>query len=181
MAKLKTCSFCGKETKLFYSKPPCCGDWRCKKKYHEKKNIHSGRDGKSTLPNNSSTFISKGSSKRNVETESNRRSGRNSTIIQKARKPTGELKLFLKIYAERKGICEVTGEYLQFNPSCFAHILAKGPYPGFRLNPDNIIMVKEDIHRLYDQSDKATLLAKYPEAIVIYDKKNKLRYQYYNE
>lgn len=152
-----------------------------KNQKHEKRNIHTKDDIEHTPPSSDTTPCSQNNNgEGDVQPESNRGQNRNSTIVRKTRKKTGEYDLFLKIYAERNGICEITGEQIRFNVSCFAHILAKGPYPGFRLNPDNIIMVKEEIHRLYDQSDKATLLAKYPEAIVIYDKKNKLRYQYYN-
>lgn len=36
--KLKTCSFCGKETsKLWYSQPKCCADFKCRKLYSELK------------------------------------------------------------------------------------------------------------------------------------------------
>lgn len=37
MGKLKTCSFCHKESRLFYSTPPCCGAWRCKASYNRLK------------------------------------------------------------------------------------------------------------------------------------------------
>lgn len=179
--KLKRCSFCNKEVlKLWYSKPPCCNNWSCKQKYNEEENIRSGTNEKSNIPNNSSTFGSKSSSKRDVEVENNWGPSRNSSFGKKARKTTGELKLFLKIYAERNGLCEITGEPIQFSPSCFAHILAKGAYPGYRLNPENIIMVKTRIHELYDNSSKERLLQEFPEAKVIYEMKDKLRYEYYN-
>lgn len=41
--------------------------------------------------------------------------------------------------------------------------------------------VKPEIHDLYDNSSKEKLLAKYPKAIIIYERKDKLRYQYYNK
>lgn len=95
-------------------------------------------------------------------------------------KTTGEYQLFLSIYAERKGICEITGKSLKFDVGCFAHILSKGAYPSYRLNPDNIIMMDKEIHDLYDNRSKEKLLDKFPEAQIIYDKKDKLRYLYYN-
>jgi hypothetical protein len=103
----------------------------------------------------------------------------------KARKPhkrkkTGEYELFLKIYAEKKGLCEITGKQIPFNVSNFAHILSKGAYPGFRLNPENILHVTPEIHGLYDNSDKETLLGRYPNAGVFYQLKDKLRHEYYN-
>lgn len=43
MAKLKTCSFCGTSSKLFYAKPPCCTRGSCLMQYknqkHEKKDV----------------------------------------------------------------------------------------------------------------------------------------------
>lgn len=163
MAKLKTCSFCQKEVhKLWYSKPPCCGDWQCKKKYNESKTPKQSNDTTSPaiVPRNSNT--------------------RSSSIKNKTRKPTGELKLFLRIYSTRNGRCQITSEQIPFNVSSFAHILPKGAYPGYRLNPNNIIMVKTRIHELYDTSSKEKLLSEFPEASVIYEIKDKLRYEYYN-
>ena len=98
----------------------------------------------------------------------------------KRRKTTGELKLFLQLYAERKGRCEITGQLIPFDVNNFAHILGKKAYPSLRLDPDNIIHVKPEIHHLYDNSSKEKLLEKYPAAIKIYEKKNELRYRYYN-
>ena len=98
----------------------------------------------------------------------------------KRRKTTGELKLFLQLYADRKGRCEITGKMIPFDVNNFAHILGKKAYPSLRLDPDNIIHVKPEIHHLYDNSSKEKLLEKYPAAIKIYEKKNELRYRYYN-
>lgn len=96
------------------------------------------------------------------------------------RKPTGEYKLFLEIYAERKGICQITGKQLQFDIWSFLHILSKGAYSSLRLCEENILLVDRDIHDLYDHSSKEKLLEKYPAAIMIYELKDKLRYKYYN-
>lgn len=97
------------------------------------------------------------------------------------RKTTGELKLFMQIYSERKGVCEITGKPLKFEPSIFAHILSKAAFPSYRLNPDNIVMCDKRIHDLYDNSDRETLLRHFPEAEIIYRKKDELRFKYYNE
>jgi hypothetical protein len=103
-----------------------------------------------------------------------------SFIKPKPRKTTGEYTLFLKIYAERKGICQITGEQIPFNINSFLHILGKGAYPSLRLLENNILMVKSEIHHLYDNSSKEKLLEKYPRAYIIYELKDKLRYEYYN-
>lgn len=104
---------------------------------------------------------------------------KNYSITTKRRKPTGELKLFLQIYAERKGKCEITGYTIPFNVRSFMHVLSKGAYPSLRLKADNIIMVQTDIHDLYDNRDKDLLLTKYPSAKIIYEKKEKLKQEYY--
>lgn len=53
--------------------------------------------------------------------------------------------------------CKYTGEKLNmfFNTdmfwSCFAHVLSKGKYPWFKLNPENIAVVNPGFHTLVDQ------------------------------
>ena len=98
----------------------------------------------------------------------------------KKRKTTGEWALFCKIYAERKGLCQITGLPVRLDPSAFAHVLSKGAFPSYRLNPENIVLCLPDIHHYYDNSDKETLLKHYPEAYIIYQLKDKLRSEYYN-
>lgn len=166
--KLKECSFCGNMSKLFYSRPKCCSRAACLMQYknlkhEEKEKSKSGSGTGKTKPKQSSEKT------------------RYSSIRPKPRKSTGELKMFLKIYAERKGKCEITGELIKFDVNNFAHILSKGAYPSFRLNPDNIAHVKPDIHRYYDGSDKETLLKHFPEAEVIYQKKVILKREYYEQ
>lgn len=168
----KICPFCKKQVNSFWKAKTRTSDPCCKNcvPLHEKK---YGKKEKKEPESSTSTGGSK----------SKQSSGqtRYSTIKQKARKPTGELKLFLSIYAERKGICEVTGQQIPFNVSNFAHILSKGAYGEFRLNRDNIIHVHPDVHNYYDNSNKETLLSKYPEAIIIYDRKEELKRQYYSK
>lgn len=101
-------------------------------------------------------------------------------IKQKVRKATGEYKLFQQIYEEVGGRCQITGERIDFDVNNFAHILSKGAYPSLRLERDNIIHVLPEIHHLYDNSDKQTLLTTYPDAEIIYKIKEKLKYRYYN-
>lgn len=101
--------------------------------------------------------------------------------LKKKREPTGELELFKEIYKERGGRCEITGEKIIFDPWCFAHILAKKPYPRFRLLKANIVMVKKEIHILYDNEGRERLLDKYPAAIEIYHRKESLKTLYYHD
>lgn len=171
MSKIKICPFCKKEVKAFWKaktrdRDPCCKN--CLSLYNEKYEKETKKVG---------GYPRTGSGKPREPSKNTAYS----TIKQKPRKPTGEYKLFLSIYAQRNGKCEVTGELIPFDVSSFAHILSKGAYPRYRLNPDNIIMVKPDIHSLYDNSSQEKLLSKYPNAIIIYDRKAQLKYQYYNE
>lgn len=54
-------------------------------------------------------------------------------------------------------ICSFTGERLNrfYNTelwySCFAHILAKGKYTYWKLNPKNVVVCLPDFHRIVDQ------------------------------
>lgn len=96
------------------------------------------------------------------------------------KKPTGEADLFKCLFIERGMKCQITGKPLLFDVNSFAHILGKGAWPSFRLNPNNILMVLPEIHHLYDNSSREKLLAKYPEAEIIYTMKDKLR-ALYNE
>lgn len=58
---------------------------------------------------------------------------------------------------EGEVICKYTGEKLNkyYNTdqslSCFAHVLPKGKYTYFRLNPKNIRVVSPDFHHVVDQ------------------------------
>lgn len=152
MAKKKTCSFCKKEVdKLWYASPKACMSFECRRKAQEQRSSKSD------------TVAPKKKQK---------------PLNQRKYKPTGEKELFLKIYAERNATCQITGEFLQFDVWCFAHILSKGSHNKFRLNPDNIIMVKREIHDLYDNRGKEKLLEKYPKAEIIYKMKQELKSKY---
>lgn len=151
MGKIKICSFCEKETTKLWFSNPAT----CTSNECKKKGDAARRAAKGLKPQ---TFTDK-----------------------KTYKPTGEYKLFLQIYSERKGICEVTGEQIRFDVSNFSHILSKGAYPKYRLNPFNIAHLKPEIHSLYDNSDKETLLKHFPKAIIIYERKEVLKQRYYQE
>jgi len=99
--------------------------------------------------------------------------------ISKKREPSGELTLFRQIYEQRKGLCQVTWQRVDFHPTSFLHVLSKGAYPRFRLYKKNIVMTLPDIHHLYDNGSKEYLLSIYPKAIFIYDLKDELKTEYY--
>ena len=80
------------------------------------------------------------------------------------KKPTGELALFKRLYAEQDGLCAVTG--LPLHPPAHedfhkqgSHILPKGAYPRARLWPDNVVMVLVEQHNLWErEKDKDKLV-----------------------
>jgi 5-methylcytosine-specific restriction endonuclease McrA len=53
-----------------------------------------------------------------------------------------EKDLFIKIWKERKRECFVCGIPLGIVPRAhfFSHVLSKGAYPSFKLNPENIVL-----------------------------------------
>ncbi len=73
------------------------------------------------------------------------------------RKPTGEKALFEQIWAERRPFSYLTGLPLTQHyhsakrVNMFAHILAKGKYPRYRLKKENIVLLTPYEHWLFDQ------------------------------
>ena len=73
-----------------------------------------------------------------------------------------QLEMFLTLWSNAKDekcrvFCPYTHEQLNYFHgknnffSCFAHILPKGRYPYFKLNPENIAIVHPNFHRIIDQ------------------------------
>ena len=68
-----------------------------------------------------------------------------------------QVDLFQKLWnSSAKHVCPYTGEILDYIPMdrricCFAHVLPKGRYPLFKLNPENIRIVFPDFHHAVDQ------------------------------
>ncbi len=100
-------------------------------------------------------------------------------LEKKPKKASGELELFLKIYSEEKGRCEITKKQIPFNVWSFMHVLSKKAYPMFRLKRENIMMVDKKIHELYDNSSKEKLLESFPMATIVYERKEQLKQEYY--
>lgn len=74
------------------------------------------------------------------------------------RKPTGELEIFLSIWAERPHVCQVcTDPIPEPTPTNFAHVIpkAQNKYPKFKLNKQNILILCPCCHRLWDQGVRA--------------------------
>lgn len=69
-----------------------------------------------------------------------------------------ELSLGERLWNQRGRMSEISGQPLGDHYSHFfaAHVLAKGAYGRFRLNPKNIVLMTPEEHMLFDQrTDKA--------------------------
>ena len=63
-------------------------------------------------------------------------------VTIKKRKNTGEKEVFEEIRNERPHICTICKKnIIEAQARCFTHLLAKGMYPKYRLNKDNIALV----------------------------------------
>jgi len=104
---------------------------------------------------------------------------RSKGIKKKFPKPTGEKEFNTALYKKRGGKCQITNEPVPFKAICFMHVLSKGAYSKYRLFNYNVMLVKEEIHWLYDNSSKEELLKKYPKASIIYELKEELKRAYH--
>lgn len=73
-------------------------------------------------------------------------------VTIKKRKNTGEKKVFEEIRNERQHYCTICSKYItEAQARWFAHLLAKGMYPKYRLNKNNIAFVCwPDCHKAID-------------------------------
>ncbi len=64
--------------------------------------------------------------------------------------------MFLHVWNTRPHICELTGVPLNFVEGgdewfcCMAHLLRKGVFTYFKLNPDNVMLLHPDVHSKMD-------------------------------
>lgn len=93
---------------------------------------------------------------------------------------TGEKELFFRIWEERPHYCFVTGQWLGHEPDIrmFAHVLPKGGYPRYRLNPENIVLVKPEVHHAQHALGHSIALSKWPGYQKFLDLAHELRCQY---
>ena len=72
------------------------------------------------------------------------------TAFKAKRKPTGEAALFLTLWNNLPHECEVCKVYIhEAKASNFSHLLNKGTYPEFRLDPRNVRLHCERCHDLW--------------------------------
>ena len=79
--------------------------------------------------------------------------------IKYKRKKTGEKDLFLEIWNERPHTCTYCTKNLGTDPKpiYFSHIKSKGACPELRLDKNNIELVCEDCHYIYEFGDRSKL------------------------
>ena len=67
-------------------------------------------------------------------------------------------KFFKQIWNDRPHYSEISVQFLgdQYNPVFFSHILTKAAYPGFRHNPNNIMLMTFDEHQEYEFHSRST-------------------------
>lgn len=110
--------------------------------------------------------------------------------IKKAKAPSGEMKLFEKLFDEREKICFVTDvklnskEYYKATNRfhfLFHHVLTKQAYPSFRLNPDNIIMILPRVHMKIETQSLEDLVKEHDGYRKVIELKQRLKSEYYEQ
>ena len=70
---------------------------------------------------------------------------------RKKKGATGEFSMFQEIALEREPISFLSNKHVgALTVNCMSHVLAKGKYPKFRLNKNNIIILTPREHRMFD-------------------------------
>lgn len=119
-------------------------------------------------------------SKRNNLNGKRKQAVRNNKFnISKRRKSTGQLELFRKLYEERGPYSQISGQYVNFHPACFSHILSKQAYKSLELEPENIVIKTIEEHNLWHNNyDRLKFL---PEWQWVLDLEQKLKQKYYQQ
>ena len=95
----------------------------------------------------------------------------------------GEMGIFLAIWNERPHVSEVSGELLGnvLKPIYFSHLLNKGYYSRYRLNPENIMLKTAQEHHDWHSCSRTDLVKKDPRWQKVIDKYEILKEQYIKE
>jgi len=94
------------------------------------------------------------------------------TKFKSKRKPTGEAALFLTLWDNLPHECEVCKVPInEAKAHNFSHLLNKGTYPEYRLDPRNVVLKCSSCHDLWHQHGASGLRWSHPwlEVIEIYD------------
>lgn len=80
------------------------------------------------------------------------------TKLKSKRKNTGQAEVFKEIWALRPHCCEVCNVNIpEATASNFSHLIPKGSYPDFMLDPRNILIKCKPCHDLWHQHGAAGL------------------------
>ena len=94
------------------------------------------------------------------------------------RRSTGELDFFRQEWEKRSRTCFITGEVIEFSPLVCFHILGKGAFPKYRLNPENLIFVKAQYHLDWHTLGQEKCLEKDGRWQKVIDEYNRLKIEY---
>jgi len=107
--------------------------------------------------------------------------------VKKAYGFASEKELFLYLWERSDKKCMISGKTLKHFEGTpkfwhmFAHILGKGAYPSYRLNPDNVWIVHPDVHDLYDNRGSDKQKKSEYDLSPMYKAKERLKKQYYKD
>ena len=97
-------------------------------------------------------------------------------------KPTGEKEFVIREWQKRPHICFITGEMIhELKPINAFHILSKGAFPKYRLNPENLIFVQARFHHDWHILGQSACLAKDERWKHVIEMYEQLKKQYHNE
>jgi len=99
-----------------------------------------------------------------------------------------EMMMAVVYLSPRPIICPISGHnitnYFKGEPgewvSCCAHILNKGKWPLFKLNPANIMLVDPEVHRLLDQGTELQRISTGWDFSPFYERQEQLKLEYDN-
>ena len=105
---------------------------------------------------------------------------------------TSQRSMFLRIYEDAPIVdghkrCWLSGRTIDCFEnsdkfwSLFAHVLPKGKYTKWKLNPKNIVLLHPEIHWLYDQGREEDRIKSGVDFTPLYELKTKYFIEYHNE
>lgn len=95
---------------------------------------------------------------------------------------SGQLELFMSLWMIRPHKSYINDEVIHdFNIQCFAHVLPKGSYPRYELNPDNIVFMTPDQHHRQHSEARSILEAEHPGWVKFFQLQDMLKLKYNTE
>lgn len=82
---------------------------------------------------------------------------RNKPLRSRPKSKRNESSFLKEILAEREAVSFVSGLPIEGVIANCAHVLPKGKYPEFKFDPENIVLLTIEEHRLFDQGTNRQL------------------------